>query len=68
MSLNVIFQIFVLYDRWMSLRMEFIGNCVILFSALFAVISRGKIESGFVGLSMVYALQARYYIFIPRFI
>jgi len=43
--------------RWISLRLDFIGNCVILFAALFAVISRDKIESSLAGLSIVYALQ-----------
>ena len=45
--------------RWLQLRLEFIGSCVILFAALFAVISRDKIDSGMAGLSMVYALQVR---------
>ncbi|CAH3027480.1 unnamed protein product [Porites evermanni] len=44
-------------DRWLQLRLEFIGSCVILFAALFAVISRDKIDSGMAGLSIVYALQ-----------
>lgn len=39
------------------MRLELIGNFVILFAALFAVISRGSIESGLVGLSITYALQ-----------
>lgn len=47
------------FDRWISLRLDFIGNCVILFAALFAVISRDKIESSLAGLSIVYALQVR---------
>lgn len=41
------------------MRLELIGNFVILFAALFAVISRDSIESGLVGLSITYALQVR---------
>lgn len=43
--------------RWLSLRLEFIGNCLIFFAALFGVISRDKIGGGLVGLSVTYALQ-----------
>ena len=43
--------------RWLAVRLEFIGNCLILFAALFAVLSRDKIMSGLVGMSLTYALQ-----------
>ena len=50
--------------RWLSIRLEFIGNLIILFAALFSVIQRiyGEdihlpINGGLVGLSIAYALQ-----------
>ncbi|XP_061083753.1 ATP-binding cassette sub-family C member 2-like isoform X1 [Conger conger] len=44
-------------NRWLSIRLEFLGNLVVFFSALFAVISRGHIYSGLVGLTISYALN-----------
>ena len=44
-------------SRWLSVRLEFIGNLVLMFAALFAVLSRGTINPGSVGLSLSYALN-----------
>ena len=47
--------------RWLAIRLEFIGNLIILFAALFAVIQRNSgsndIDPGLAGLSISYALQ-----------
>ena len=47
----------MLFHRWLAVRLEFIGNCLILFAGLFAVISRDKITSGLVGMSLTYSLE-----------
>lgn len=43
--------------RWLAIRLEFVGNLVVFFSALFAVISRNTLDGGLVGLSISYALN-----------
>ncbi len=43
-------------SRWLGVRLEFIGNLVIFFAALFAVVSRDQTDPGLVGLSLSYAL------------
>uniref|UniRef100_A0A3B4B8H9 Uncharacterized protein n=1 Tax=Periophthalmus magnuspinnatus TaxID=409849 RepID=A0A3B4B8H9_9GOBI len=54
-------QTYMLYnvpcDRWVAIRLEFVGNLVVFFAALFAVISRNSLDSGMVGLSISYALN-----------
>jgi ATP-binding cassette subfamily C (CFTR/MRP) protein 1 len=44
-------------NRWLSIRLESIGNLIILFASLFAVLARDKMDPGKVGLSLSYALN-----------
>lgn len=47
-------------NRWLAVRLEFIGSFIILAAATFAIISvttGSKLSAGMVGLSMSYALQ-----------
>ncbi|KAK9886057.1 hypothetical protein WA026_014840 [Henosepilachna vigintioctopunctata] len=47
----------VIANRWLEVRLQLIGNMVILFAGLFAVLGRDSINAGLVGLSVSYALQ-----------
>ena len=50
-------------NRWLAIRLEFIGNLVVFFAALFAVLAvvfpdaSRTITPGLAGLSVSYALQ-----------
>ncbi|KFP32343.1 Canalicular multispecific organic anion transporter 2, partial [Colius striatus] len=47
----------IISNRWLGIRVEFVGNCIVLFAALFAVVSKSSLNPGLVGLSVSYALQ-----------
>ncbi|XP_009998357.1 PREDICTED: canalicular multispecific organic anion transporter 1 [Chaetura pelagica] len=47
----------IVSNRWLAIRLEFVGSLMIFFSALLAVISKGTLEGGIVGLSVSSALN-----------
>jgi len=44
-------------NRWLAIRLEFVGTCIVTLAALFAVLGRGAISAGLGGLSITYALS-----------
>eukprot|EP01097_Dermamoeba_algensis_P003200 TRINITY_DN2281_c0_g2_i3.p1 TRINITY_DN2281_c0_g2~~TRINITY_DN2281_c0_g2_i3.p1 ORF type:complete len:391 (+),score=107.49 TRINITY_DN2281_c0_g2_i3:869-2041(+) len=44
-------------NRWLGIRLEFVGTCVITFASLFAVLERDSIDPGLAGLSITYSLS-----------
>jgi len=44
-------------NRWLAVRLEFVGNMIIFLSALFAIIGKDSITAGLAGLSISYAMQ-----------
>uniref|UniRef100_A0A8C8WXI6 ATP binding cassette subfamily C member 3 n=1 Tax=Panthera leo TaxID=9689 RepID=A0A8C8WXI6_PANLE len=48
---------YVASNRWLWVHAESVGNCVVFFAALCAVIGRNSPSPGLVGLSVSYALQ-----------
>ncbi|XP_061456060.1 ATP-binding cassette sub-family C member 6 isoform X2 [Rhineura floridana] len=44
-------------DRWLATNIEFLGNGIVLFAALLAVMNKTHLSPGIVGFSVSYALQ-----------
>ncbi|KAL8573178.1 hypothetical protein ACOMHN_036163 [Nucella lapillus] len=47
----------IVSNRWLAIRLEFVGNCIIFFASLFAVVGRENLSPGTVGLSVSYAMN-----------
>lgn len=47
----------IVSNRWLAIRLEFVGNLTVFFAALFAVLARNTVDSGTVGLSISSALN-----------
>ncbi|XP_030060084.1 multidrug resistance-associated protein 1 isoform X2 [Microcaecilia unicolor] len=47
----------VISNRWLAVRLEFLGSLLVFFTAFFAVLARDKMEASTVGLSITYALN-----------
>lgn len=45
------------YYRWLSVRLEFLGNLMVFFASLLAVQAGSSMDSAIVGLSISYALN-----------
>eukprot|EP00028_Trichosphaerium_sp_Am-I-7-wt_P005430 CAMPEP_0168519036 /NCGR_PEP_ID=MMETSP0405-20121227/7077_1 /TAXON_ID=498012 /ORGANISM="Trichosphaerium sp, Strain Am-I-7 wt" /LENGTH=1028 /DNA_ID=CAMNT_0008539499 /DNA_START=322 /DNA_END=3408 /DNA_ORIENTATION=+ len=44
-------------NRWLGIRLEFLGNIVVFGAALFAVLQHNSLAAGLAGLSIIYAMQ-----------
>ena len=47
----------IISNRWLSIRLEMLGNLIILFASLFAILGRDTLDPGIVGLSLSYSMQ-----------
>ncbi|XP_030626403.1 canalicular multispecific organic anion transporter 1 isoform X2 [Chanos chanos] len=51
------FYMLIFSNKWVNIRLEMLGNLVVFFAALFAVVARDHLDGSVVGLSITYALN-----------
>ena len=51
------YYLYVASNRWLAMRLEFVGTCIVTFAALLAVVARHEIPAGLAALSVSYALN-----------
>ena len=44
-------------SRWLAIRLEFLGHCIVFASAMFAVIERNNLSPGIAGLAISYSMS-----------
>ena len=44
-------------NRWLTVRLEFLGNLIIVFSSIFAILAKDELSPGVAGLSISYAFN-----------
>ena len=44
-------------SRWLGMRLEFLGYCIVFLAAIFAVFNRDTLSPGVAGISITYALN-----------
>ncbi len=51
-------------QRWLAIRLELVGNAIVFFAALFAVLSSDWIpaSAGVIGLSLSYSMNVRRFV------
>ncbi|KAG0212130.1 Multidrug resistance-associated protein 1, partial [Mortierella sp. NVP41] len=54
-SANAYFT-YMMVSRWLQIRLETLGACIVLAAAIFAVLQRRSLDTGMVGLALSYAL------------
>eukprot|EP00750_Incisomonas_marina_P031430 INCI8140.1.p1 GENE.INCI8140.1~~INCI8140.1.p1 ORF type:complete len:1674 (+),score=297.41 INCI8140.1:503-5524(+) len=54
---NQAYYLSVAINRWLAMRLEFAGTCIVVLASFFAVYSRSSVAAGLAGLSISYAMN-----------